>query len=306
MNCIFNELSFAEFVDSAQKLLPAIRELFDFQAVGRSYGHITYIHRDGLYATTICGQGFRQAVNHHIQDKEDKRRIFSLLDRNAPVLPDDTAIPTGCHFFYCERGIPCTGLAECAFRLFMEDSSLAYSLSCTAYNANPLSVRLKTNAETVTINVPNFTGINNFRCELDRTEPEIHCWEDLFQRAARLSYVRIEPSARESLTREPFETSLGKTVWERLKSVEKMATSSGNAYTELIKIYCHGENAIFSDESKSRINDLEDKLYFQVNVEKKLCSFHGKIRHRSFRIHMDKQPVPGEIVAIVYIGYKIL
>jgi hypothetical protein len=306
MNCIFNELSFAEFVDSVHKLLPAFKELHMFQSVGIRYGHTTYIHRDGLYDTIICGQKFRHAVNLHIENREEKRKILRLLDKSVPVLPDDTAIPTGCLFYCNSREIPCAGLAECAFRLYMGDTSLAYSLSCSSYSINPLTVKLESGTESATVDVLNVTNIEALCYELERRDPQIRCWEDIFQRADRLPHVCIEVSAQNSIASEPFEASLGKTIWERLKIVEKIATSSGRAYTKLIQDYCHGDTAIFSAESYSRISALRDKLYFQVNGERKLCSFHAKIRHRAFRIHMDKQPIPNEIIHIVYIGPKIL
>lgn len=306
MNCIFNDLSFAEFVDCFPKLLPAFKELHAFRTTGISYGHDTYIHRNALYSLTICGQEFRQAVNLHILNREDKRRIFSLLDKSTPALPDDTVIPMECRFFYKGREIPCTGLAEGAFRLYMEDASLVYSLTCAAYAANTLSIQFESGMDAAEINVTNSIGLSSLKIELEKEEPDIRSWDELLQRVGRLSYIRIETSVRDSLEREPFEISLAKTVLERLKTVDEMASSTGSTHTELIKKYCHGECAMFSHESDTRINTLKEKLYFSVNGEKKLCSFHGKIRHRKFRIHMDKQPVPGEDIYIVYIGYKIL
>lgn len=307
MNCIFNDLSFLEFVaDSVPKLLSALKEIHRFHVLGCSYGHVAYIHRDGLYACTVCGKNFRQAINGYIKNPDEKRKIFSLLDKKKPVLPDDTVIPVDCRFFYEDREISCTGLAECAFRESMGDASLAYSLACAGYSKPVLRVVFEHEAARSTVDVPNFTSIDGFKNKLAKAVPEARCWEDILQRADRFSFVRIEASAKAALDREPFEVSLGKAVWKRLQILEEMAASSGTVYTELIKKHCHGENALFSDESESRINDLKDKLYFWVNGEKKRCSFHGKISHRSFRIHMDKQPVPGEIVYIAYIGYKIL
>lgn len=305
MNCIFNELSFAEYVDSFPKLLPALKELNKFHLIGTHYGQDTFIHRDGFYGIKICGQDFRQAVNLYIRDKEDKRIIFRLLDKTPRSLPDNTAIPDGCRCYHNNCEISCTGLAECAFRQFMGEKSLAYSLPSPTYMVDPLRITLATEGHVAT-EVRNVTSIESFRKELEHNEPAISTWNDIFQRAERLLHLRFETSAYESLAREPFEVSLGNAIWERLVVIEKISTSSDNDYTELTRKYCHGDTAIFSDESRTRINELGEKLYFSVNGKRTLCSFHGKIPHRFFRIHMDMQPVPGNIITIVHIGQKIL
>ena len=305
MNCFFNELSFSASTTSFESILPNLKQLSKIRDLTQQYSHVFYIHRNGLYNSTICNKPFRKALNETLSP-EQKRKFFSMLDRSSPALPEDSAIPDDCCFKLFGKDIANSSLAECSYRLYMGEESLTYSLVCQKYSASPLTIDIVYADIQTSINITNIIGISELESEYEKHEPEIQSWDDILNRSSRLPHVHIEQSARESLQREPYEASLGKTVWDRLQAIEKMASSSGCTYHKLIEKYCHGDNALFSEESSSRINDLGNKLHFKVNGKKQLCSFHGKVRHRVFRIHMDKKPEPGKNCYIVYIGRKIL
>lgn len=305
MDCIFNDLSFCEVVNSKQEFLCAFADIENFYKIGNQYNHSVYIHVQSLYSTAICGLDFRSAVNSFC-DKEKKRKIFILLHATVLSLPENTAIPDGCSFFYNEQEIPHTGLSESAFRIFMEEKSHSFGLCCPNYDFSILPVEIKSGSERDIVEVPNVSNIDTFKGALAAAEPEAQSWDEVLNRARRLPHIQIEDSAVKALARESFEVSLGKSVLRVLQAIEDIASSSGDSYHELTRKYCHGDRAIFSDESETRIATLRDKLFFWVSGERQLCSFHGKIRHRDFRIHMDKQPIPDSIVHIVHIGYKII
>lgn len=306
MNCIFNDLSFIEFVTEPEKISPAFRNILDFQAVGRTFGQQVLVHHKALYDTSLFGKPFRTIVNSHIKDPEIKRRIYILLDKSTPCLPDDTAIPGECNFFYSDRAIPCTGLAECAFRQFMGEQSFLFGLPCDLYNKTVLPVQFSCAGSRNSVNVFNVDEPEAFKEKLDEVRPPILNWEQLLERVELLPYIRIEDSVRESLRKEPFESSLCRAINKRIQIISQLANSTPSNYHDLIQEYCHGERAWFSDESQTRINLLKDKLFFTVNGTPQRCSYHGKVSYRTIRIHMDKKPVPGEFTHIVYIGYKIL
>lgn len=303
---IFNDLSFGSWINSSELLICKLKELCDFDSKTKTVGHPVYIHRDGLYSREVCGFNFRTAVNKY-SEIEIKRQILRLLDKSTPILPDDSAIPLGCLFRYSDKEMPQTGLAECAYRLYMGEDIYMYSLSNSAYSITPLDVSLHYEDTDYFVQVENFFSLATYEAALLNSLPPMRNWDDLLKRASLLKNIVIENSVQEYLRKEPFESNLGRSVFDRLKVVDELVGASSQSIYEEIKIkYCHGDKSWFSDESKTRIDRLREKLTFQVRGISTLCSFHGKVSHRYFRIHMNGLPVRGCKSHIVYIGYKIL
>lgn len=303
---IFNDLSFGPWINTPELLSCNLKELYDFDNKTRTIGHPVFIHRDGLYSSRVCGLDFRTAVNKYLE-VQIKKQVLRLLDKSSPVLPDASAIPNGCSFKHNNAEIPSTGLAECAYRLCFDESAYSYSLSGSTYTQTPLDVVLNDGVGEYRAQVENFFSLTTYEEALLNSLPPMRCWDDLLHRASCLGNIYIEDSVHDSLQKESFESSLGRAVFERLKIVDKLAgAASQGIYEELQRKYCHGEKALFSDESETRINDLRDKLIFSVGNVPTLCSFHGKVSHRFFRIHMNGLPLRGRKSHIVYIGYKIL
>ncbi|MDR1857184.1 MAG: hypothetical protein LBR22_08550 [Desulfovibrio sp.] len=125
--------------------------------------------------------------------------------------------------------------------------------------------------------------------------------------AERLPGLRFEQSVYDRLEREIFGRPLANAIMRRLSILSEMATcATAGEFHELDEKYWHGDRAYFSDESDTRKQNLRQKLTFLVRGTPTLCSFHGKIKIRAFRIYIDSRPKIGNQVTIVYIGRKIL
>jgi hypothetical protein len=302
----FNDLSIGNWITDAGALKEKLRELCAFQASVRSYGLPVYLHKNGLYASRACGLPFRAAVNAHC-DKEQKRLVFGMIDKNSPSLPEDPAIPEGCRFLYEGEKIPLTGLAECAYRNFMEEGGCTYSISGSGFSRTPLPVTLETECERRRLDISNFHSPASLAASLAGQTPPPATWDDFLALAGKLEYLRFEPSVSAALKREPFSSPIAEAVHRRLTALNDMAGSeSEEAFLELDNKYCRGDKAWFSDESVTRGRDLHDKLTFKVQGRPTLCTFHGKVSTRVFRIHMDARPKRGQKITVVYIGRKIL
>ena len=303
----FNDLSLGDWIASAEDLKEKLRELCVFHSSVRSHGRPVYLDRNGLYDSHVCGRSFRDAVRAYC-DREQRRQVLGLIDKSALSLPENSAIPEGCRFLYEGKGIPRTGLAECAYWNFMGDGGQTYSLSGSGFSRTALPVTLVTEYEQRCLLVGNFHSLASLATCLDEQTPPSANWAELVAQAGRLEYLRFEPYVVSAeLQREPFSGPIVEAVSRRLAALNEMAGSeSGEAFLELERKYCHGENAWFHDESETRINQLRNKLTFNVQGRSTLCQFHAVISAGAFRIHLDSRPKRGRKITVVYIGRKIL
>jgi hypothetical protein len=232
-----------------------------------------------------------------------------MLDKSSPVLPDDTAIPSGLAFYYEEQVIPNTGLAECAYQAYMEESTSAYSLSASCFLKNTLIVSIRQNNVLLgDLFIENFFSLSDFNQRLQSLRGPMKSWEDFFHfTASRYKWVECTDESGIPLRRQAFEQLLADKIISRMDVLEQMAgAQSDEIFLELEKKYCHGDRAWFTDESDRRKHELKNQLTFVVCGVKTLCSYHGKISYRAFRIHFAPRPRRGEKIRIAYIGYKII
>lgn len=306
MPYIFNDLSLNSRIDTPDKFIVKIKEILNFARICGKYAHVFYLHQNGIYNSAPCNINFRSCLNN-IGEKELKSRVLSLIDKNTPSLPEESAIPDGLYFYYNNEKIPCTGLAECAYQNFMGEVSHCFSLSAGGYDMEQLSVIIRDNDSTNIQELENVYSLERLENICEHSQGCIPSWEEMIRRAGLLNLIRIEDYVLKALEREPFSSSLAEAILVRLKALSNIISAENDtAFNELFKRHCTGGKAHFSEESKTNIRDYEDKLTFTVRKEGKLCSYHGKITSdRQFRIHMDERPSRGNERTIVYIGYKI-
>ncbi|MEM7534659.1 MAG: hypothetical protein AAF639_20940 [Chloroflexota bacterium] len=118
------------------------------------------------------------------------------------------------------------------------------------------------------------------------------------------------------LQRIPFEVIIAEKAYELLGILDQIHQSldytnkrsaEGN---ELYRKHFYGtsDNVYFSNESEKNRRLFRDKLTFRhpINRTPIMCSWHGKISRRKFRIHFSHPPENrDERIYIAYIGPKI-
>ena len=119
----------------------------------------------------------------------------------------------------------------------------------------------------------------------------------------------------DSLKPEPFNSSIAEGATKLLNTLNTLKTcfdTQGNMTKEgkelKQKHFCKKEPA-FSDESETNKNRFKTELTFKKpngkSGESIFCPFHGKIRHREFRLHFSHPIRHDEPLYIVYLGPKI-
>jgi hypothetical protein len=307
---IFNDLSLQKNYADSAALKKDLEELAGFYNAGKEFGHTIYLHRDAIKQVSVLNTPFHRALKDIKSFTQPQRaKIFAMLDKSTPVLPDDTAIPSGLAFYYDGQAIPNTGLAECACQSYMEEAiSSTYSLSTSCFLKRILLVSIKqNNVPLEDMSIENYFSLCDFIQKLQSLRGPIKSWEDFFHVVeSQYKWVECTDEARISLRRQAFEQLLADRIISRIDALEQMAgAQSEEIFLELEKKYCHGDRAWFTDESETRKHELENKFTFMVNGAQTLCSYHGRISCRTFRIHLAPRPKRGEKIYIPYIGYKI-
>jgi predicted HTH domain antitoxin len=306
---VFNDLSLQKNYTTISALKKDLKELVDFYDAGKKFEHTIYVHRDAIKQVSVLKTSFYKTLKDKRFFTDSQRvQIFTMLDKSTPVLPDDTAIPSSLAFCYEGQVIPNTGLAECAYQAYMNEAISTYSLSASRFLKHILIVSIKQNNVSFgDISIENYFSLSDFNQKLQSLRGPMKSWDDFFDFAeSRYKWVECTNEAKMSLKRQEFEQLLVEKIISRTDALEQMAEAqSEEIFLELENKYCHGDRAWFTDESDTRKRDLENRLTFTLNGVQTLCSYHGKISYRTFRIHFAPRPKRGAKIYIAYIGRKI-
>jgi hypothetical protein len=142
-------------------------------------------------------------------------------------------------------------------------------------------------------------------------------WRGMIE-AARIAYPSLQlPDTLHTdrrLAREPFDPIIRDRFYALLQLLEAYMQSrnkdgtEGPASQELLRDHFQGDRALFSPESRGNQDKYRDDMTFP-NPDGNgtiLAHWHGKISHRTYRLHFD-WPVPAKIkrLNVLYIGPKI-
>jgi hypothetical protein len=304
---IFNDRSLNQYYNDFDLFKQNMREFLQFyKLVSVKHSHKIYIFRNEFFSISVCNDSFRNVINNtRYFSSEQKRQFLVILDKGQPYLPDESAIPREMAFSYNNEAIPNTGLAESAYLRYMDESAPLYSISNSEFQSNILKVRMFQNSSLLKEqDVVNYFSIAELEQWAKDLQQPLISWKDVFDYIAmHFNWLELTEDVKKSLKKETFDAIICGGIIQRLDIINRMpGTQSEDEYQELDNKYWHGDRALFSDESESRKNDLKDKLTFLVNGKKTLCSYHGKISHKAFRIYMSSKPKLREKVYIVYIG----
>lgn len=306
---IFNDLSIVDrYFNDYVSLSKTIGEIIAFYNSCRKNNQTVYIYRDKLTDIIVCGIPFRKAIQDTRNISVDKRiQIMTIIDRSSPALPEDSAVPAGLKFFYDNSEIPVTGLAECAYLQMMGEEIFSYSLSGSFFNITPLTVAIRQARTESKEAIINYFSLDALKKDLILQTP-IASWDMLVEHVKNnFAWLEITDDAIKALKRDSFERVLADGILKRLDVLNKLAgAESEQNFFALYSKYCQGDKAWFSDESDTRIRNYRQELTFNIHGVDTVCSFHGKVPHRYFRIHISSNPARGKKIYIAYIGRKIV
>jgi hypothetical protein len=307
---------------SIVEFLPALRELMDLRRSEPAYSSLFVARALGSRAL-LADQTLAHAVQS-ISDRDLRVRVLQWVNQRGPFFDDDRLTEED-DLFQC-MGVDVTdqGLGEAARQIVHGLKAGTWSFVGGALNfcLNPLKVTHGlTEAPMGLYDVPNVWTADAFRVLAIEALPRPTSWSDLTIRL-RMRFSRLNiPDAfhnNAKLQAEPFNTAISDRVEELCNHLNEYmksrnANGSPSARTnEIIRALftnAAGAEPLFTAESVSNQNSFRNELTFpdpSVPNRTIFAHWHGKIRHRFFRLHFE-WPVPLDAaqLKVLYLGPKL-
>lgn len=299
----FNDLSIQNQFKDKKAFLNAIEFFGIVRSLVIDANYSFYVHRN-ILERGACGLKFRQAVLQHC-NKNQIQQVMNWVNKSGNFLPDEQTFCSGDRFTHNGIDVSSSAIAECAYRCILRVSTFLTSLCDSDYNKSSLLIDVISGGKTDCIEIINLFNKSDLLVHLQSIKAPITSWAVLMDQITTLPSVNAMPYVIDQLESEPFAANIAEECYRRAKALSDMAQcSSIDCFNELYSKYCTGDSW-FSDSSATEKIDFKSKLTFTVHGSKKLCPYHGKIKIRQFRIHVDEVPAFKKIVNIVYIGQKL-
>ena len=270
------------------------------------------------YRPVTTGMNASEAVR---RSKPDIRKLlFGWISKNGPFVEDDRQEEPDDYFEFEGEDVTDSGLGEAARRVRVDDPSGVFSFTGGRINfeRTPLTVSHGLTEDPLgALNIPNIWDVQELEsCLNERRAPQ--SWEELIKSCKeRFNHLEISNDIlKTTLAREPFNRVVAENIERRLDVLQEIMSgrrvSNGEmtgAANKLWKEHSQGGKALFSDESETNKRRFEQELTFKDPSDSSksvFCPWHGKISHKTFRIHFEWPVPPGQTqLKVVYIGRKI-
>jgi len=315
MMFLLNELSIHSQFQSVPDFETSLNLVLRYRDLLRRYQRTLRCGRGTLGNRQVTrDMSFRQAVGN-MADKNVQRAVMLWIDKDGPFWEDEKIHSSNEYFSDIKDDlITDTVLAEAAFRLHQKMDTSVVSFSPSNYLYSPIIVRWHKNADDFfDIGIDNFWEFRLLSDLLDTLQTPVQSWGQLVE-YAKLHYENVVflPSFEMGLKGQPFSHTIAEHALFLLSVVDELKTcfdDSGHRTRkgdEIIASYFTGDRARFSDESPTnKIGFRRDLTFKKDDGTDVFCSFHGKISHNYFRLHMSWPVTKNDPLCIAYLGPKI-
>jgi len=271
----------------------------------------------------VADQTLAHAV-HVLADRDLRVRVLQWVNQKGPFLDDDRLAEQD-DFFECfGMDITDQGLGEAARRIAHGFSAATWSFigGATDFARSPLQVAHGLPEVRLGVyEVPNVWEAEAFRAQAINAQADPASWTELAGRLKlRFPHLLI-PDAffdNPNLQAEPYSTVIGDRTQELCRHLNEYMASrnpDGTDSERTIEIVrtlfsnATGAEPLFTRESSSNQRDFKSEMAFpdpDAPNRKIFAHWHGKIRHRFFRMHFE-WPVPraSRHMKVVYLGPKL-
>jgi hypothetical protein len=304
-----------QFRDSSafRKSLSGIMEM---RALARRFDRDVHCHWAILTRDVLRDVSLQRAVGALPRDQQ--RAVMSWLDRGGPFWSLDRRHGGD---DYLESGgdvVTDSAIGEAAFRTLHGVEGNLMSFTPSGWNQSPVEVIWRREAEGFddeSVEVENFWTVGRLQERLARAMPPIRSWSQL-QQVSERGFPRLVFGEKcfSPLGALPFRRSAATRILELLRILDRFAVAfhaDGSRNHEghmLYRDHFTGDNAAFSDSSLTEQRDFGQKLRFphpDAPDQVVPCTWHGKIRTMTLRMHFSWPVRHGQPVYVMYIGQKI-
>jgi hypothetical protein len=310
-----NEYSLHGQFKSIREFIPSLREILKCREEINKSGYQLYCGREISNRYVLDNESFQTCIMKMRQAPDIKRTVMIWISKEGPFW-NDSREHSADDYFECngEDIITDTSLGEAAFRIANNQNSSTVSFSPSRYEITPLKVTwFKAEGNKQFVEILNFWKFNTLQKYLEQQKIPITSWSELINRSkSDFPHLTFSDDLSDFLKAETFNSSIAERVTELLEILDTLKTcfdDQGNITEEGNEIkqkHFWKKDPAFSDESETNKNRFRAELTFQKpDGEPIFCPFHGKIRHRQFRLHFSHPIKHNEPLYIAYIGPKI-
>lgn len=317
MELLANGLSLHEQFHDSGAFRTAFSRIMAMRKVARRYRLELHCQRDLLNRNPIPGVTLQMAIMGF--PREERLAALGWLTKMGPFW-EDIRRHSADDYLECRDDVVTeTAIGEAAFRnLHGVDCGLV-SFSPSEWEFAPVKVTWRREAEELE---DRNTVLNNWwNCEalenaLPECAPPVLTWRELADVCPdRFEGLTFSSDCFEPLINGvPFARSSADRMLVLLGFLDKLVREredTGEWTEEGRRIYrqCFmGDRALFSDSSQSEKQRFCKALTFghpEMPGERLFCPWHGKVSHRTLRLHFSWPPPARQPVHVVYAGPKI-
>ncbi|MCY4646389.1 MAG: hypothetical protein OXE73_05895 [Gammaproteobacteria bacterium] len=294
----------------------SLDQIMAMRALAKRFDRDVHCHWAILTRDVLRGVSLQRVVGGLPRDQQ--RAVMWWLTRGGPFWWSDRR-HGGDDYLESEGDLVTeSAIAEAAFRIRHDVECSLMSFTPSDWNQSPVEVTWRREAEGFddeSVAVENFWTVDNLEERLARAMAPIQSWGQLQHVSERhFSRLTFGEECFGPLSALPFRGSAAARILALLRILDRFAdafNADGSRSREGHRIYRDhftGENAVFSDSSLTEKREFGQRLRFPHPDEPDEvlpCTWHGKVRAMTLRMHFSWPVRYGQPVYVMYIGQKI-
>ena len=292
----------------------ALARLMAMRNVAQRFGREVYAHSMLLTASPMPNMTMQQAVQR--LKKDEQRSVMSWLTKGGPFWDDLRKHRSGDLLEYVDEVVTDSAIGEAAYRKLNAIECALVSLTPSDWDFSPIPVTWRREEE-----VDQHIDLDNCREAVALEEmlsdkaPPIRSWDYLRDAATnRFRSLIFAEDCFKAHEKMSFVKSSAERLLVLCGILDRLARSfdaDGSRSLEGQRIFQDhftGDNALFSDSSSQEKHEFRNELTFphpEISGESLFCTWHGKERHLTLRLHFSWPIRAGKPVYIVYAGPKL-
>ena len=316
MDLFANDLSIHRQFHDVPTFRTAIAGLMEMRNVARRFGRDVYCNSGLLNSQPIPDLPMRQAVQQLLAN--ERRALLGWLTRGGPFW--DELRQHGFDDWLECRGelVTDSAVGEAAYRTLHGVHCGLASVTPSEWDYSPVEVRWCRDDEGFadkSATLMNWRDAAALEERLQDAAPPIRSWVDLQSVSAmRFRSLTFAGNCFDPLAGVPFTKSAADRILVLLEILDRSARAfdaDGNRTPEGNQLYQDhftGDRALFSDSSDPEKRDFRNELTFPHPASpgnSLFCTWHGKERRLTLRLHFSWPIRSGEPVYVVYAGPKL-
>jgi len=316
MEFLANERSIHRQFHDLPTFHDAVGRLMAMRGVARRFGRDTYCHGTFLNVEPIPGVQMQQAIQGLAANQ--RRALMIWLTQHGPFW-DEIRRHEADDWLECRGDVVTdSAIGEAAYRTMHGVECALISATPSDWDYSPVEVVWRREAAGLDDrnasldNWRNGAALNDW---LQAAAPPIRSWADL-EKLSRIRFARLTFADRcfQPLAGVPFARSAADRMVFLLSVLDNFASkfdATGGRTPEgscIYREYFTGEKSAFSDSSDTEKRRFRTQLTFShpdKPGESLFCTWHGKVRHMTLRLHFSWPVRADEPVYVVYAGPKL-